>query len=187
MKFSRFPCPLAFAAAIAFTSALPANAVIVINGGFETGDLTGWTQFGNTGDTGVVAGFSHSGSFSFYDGAIGSLGGIHQVLTTSPGDSYTLDFWLQNNGGTPSEFQVSWNAIVEIDTVNPAVFGWTEYTFPVTGTGSDTLTFAFRQDPNWFHLDDISVTENQVPDVGLTSSLLGLGLLSLAVLRRKLR
>jgi len=73
----------------------------VVNGGFETGDLSGWTQFGNTGGTSVMvcgAGCAESGAYGVNFGAVFTPGGIEQTLATISGQSYNISFWLLNNG-----------------------------------------------------------------------------------------
>ena len=37
--------------------------------------------------------------------------------------------------------------------------GWTEYSFTVTGTGSDILKFGFRDDRDFLRLDEVSVVD----------------------------
>ncbi len=57
-------CFLMFTAAGAFSVAHPAKANLITNGGFETGDFTGWTVSGDTFVHGTYAGISpHSGNF----------------------------------------------------------------------------------------------------------------------------
>ncbi len=134
-------------------------ASIVVNGGFETGDFTGWTQSGNSGFTSVQLGAAaHSGSFYAQLGPVGSEGFITQNLPTTAGNSYVLTYWLANLGGVPNEFTVIWNGGVLSDQFDSNPSAYILFTFNVTATGASTpLTFGFRQDPNYFLLDDIAV------------------------------
>src|SRR5437016_2266773 len=80
-------------AALGFCNSAGA-ASLVTNGGFETGDFTGWTQTGNSTFNGVQSpgpGPSvREGNSSAFFGPVGSVGGISQTLTTIPGASYFI-------------------------------------------------------------------------------------------------
>jgi hypothetical protein len=177
---------LALAATLALGLTAPAHATnLVTNGDFGTNDFTGWTQFGNTGFTGV-------GSFTFgvaSFGPVGSTGGIYQDVTTSTGTSYNVSFDLANDGNTPNYFAVSWGGGILTSLSDAGGFGWTNYSFNVVGgLGTSTnLSFTFQHNPAWYHLDNVSVTAtNNVPDPASTVMLLGLGLLGLVAMRRRL-
>jgi hypothetical protein len=161
-------------------------AELITNGGFETGDFTGWTWTGNTGFTGVTTTptYVHSGTYGAQLGPVGSDGFLTQILPTVASALYFVDFWLYHDGGTPNDFTVLWNGVdVGPSLVNAAAFPYTEYSGFLVAAGNDTFTFQYRQDPAYFGLDDVSVTGTTAPIPG-TVVLLGSGLLSLLGLRR---
>jgi hypothetical protein len=180
---------LTLTAAAALSSATPAFANLVNNPGFELTGFTDWTQFGNTGATGVSGSSPtgvgpHGGLQLGWFGAVGSDGGIYQDLTTVALQTYNLTFWLANDPGTPNDWSVLWNGVSIGGAVNAPPFGYTLFSFTVLGTGLDELRFSFRQDPRYFELDDISVTSTSAPDGGNTLWLLGLAMVSICLIRR---
>jgi hypothetical protein len=172
---------------------------IVVNGGFETGNFSGWTQNGSfnivtggpdhTGN--YIGGYGpHSGDYYAALGTIGSLGTLSQTLTTVPGQTYTLSYFMASDGGTPSEFRVEWNGNTLIDQTNVAQQGYTSYSFQMTAPGAtSTLTFLERNDPGYISLDDVTVGTALVSKTPEPSSvvLLGLGVVGLAGYVRVLR
>src|SRR5689334_18970366 len=118
---------IAFASALVLTSGA-ARADLVVNGGFETGDFTGWTLTGNSGFISITNN-AHSGSFAASFGAVGSPTFLSQTLTTTSGTTYTISYWLTNLGGPTNEFNVEWNgATVSLQT-DLQSFPYTQGTF----------------------------------------------------------
>jgi flagellin len=161
---------LGLAAATVLFLASPSYANLITNGGFETGDLTSWAQFGNTAFSGVTIA-PHSGRYAAFFGPAGSTGGIYQDLGTTPGGLYDLSFWLRNDGSGPNSFSVSWNGVTIPGSVlvNSAPFGYTQFSFTglLATTGFTEVRFAFRHDPSFWYLDDVSVgtAVSSVPEV----------------------
>jgi methionine-rich copper-binding protein CopC len=144
-----------------FTSQFSLINELVVNGGFETGNFSGWTQSGNTGATGVDGGNVHSGHFAAFLGPAGSEGFLTQTLPTTAGTTYHLTYWLEHDGGSPSSFHAMIDGVDIPGSVltNPPAFAYTPYAFDFTANGPTTqLRFGFREDPTYFHLDDVSVS-----------------------------
>ncbi|HSY19799.1 MAG TPA: protease pro-enzyme activation domain-containing protein [Candidatus Acidoferrales bacterium] len=152
---------------------------IVLNGGFETGDLTGWTLVGDT----IIGNFfynavatdaqfssggvAHSGEYGAFMGEFGFRATWTQTLPTMPGQLYQLSYWLDNPvAGDGQEFVTSWGGTNLVNVTNPPAFGWTQFQFVVAGAGTNTdLQFGARNDANYYGLDDVAVTP--IPPVAL--------------------
>jgi hypothetical protein len=173
-----------FAAVFAATGISIPAVQIVVNGGFETGNFTGWTLSGNTANTGVDAFSPHSGMFSAFLGPQGSLGFLDQVLPTNAGTKYELSYFLQGDGGVPNEFRAQINNTILFDQTNMPLQPYTQYIFDFTATSTSDLKFGFRDDPGFLRLDDITVNSlvNTVPETSnLSVSALVLVLLGFGV------
>ena len=130
---------------------------LVTNGGFETDNFSGWTRSGNLGATGVYN-FAHSGSYAAHLGPVGSDGFLTEHISTTPGQTYILDFWLAHDGGGTNDFSAHWNGATLLSLSGAPSQNYNHYTYEVTATSGTTgLTFQFRQDPAYWNLDDIQV------------------------------
>lgn len=171
--------------------AASAQANLVVNGGFETGNFTGWTTqaaaFGS--NYGVINGQSHSGSFSArFQANQGQQDAIWQTLNTVQGTNYSIRFWLYNAGVGDDNLQVLWEGfnILNQAPIEAPLESWTEYNLNALATTNGS-EFKFRlYDSNaWVLLDDINVTASPVPEPA-TMAALGGGLL-LMLRRRRVR
>lgn len=160
------------AAAHAAPFTLSVGQSVLQNGGFETGDFTGWTVTGQTtsgGATPVVYddvesvasgyGVAHSGNYGLYLGDNAPFS-IAQTAPTDAGQSFLLSFWLENGfAGAGQQFTASWNGVALLSLSSPPQFGWRNYQYLVTGTaGGSVLAFTAENTPSYFGLDDISLT-----------------------------
>jgi PEP-CTERM motif len=168
---------------------VPAHAGnIVLNPGFETGDLTSWnsTRATSNSDLAVRLGGVSPGAFDAEFGAetVGDFDTIAQSVATVNGQTYTFSFSLAEEFGgggggddilsnaslssrgiilsdPVADFQVFWNAGLVLD--EPAAgrtgsFDFTQFAFDEVATGNDIITFRAYNVPSFYHLDDVSVS-----------------------------
>lgn len=168
-----------------------ARAELVTNGGFESGDFSGWT-LSNVSFTSVTLISTsypvHSGSYSARLGSVYSDGYLSQNIATVAGEQYTVSFWLASTGNIGNHFSVSLGGTTLFDQMNIPGQDYTEYSYTVTADSNNALlTLASRDDVNFLRLDDVSVVSanaSSVPEPGAVW-FLGSGLISLIGLRRR--
>ncbi|MEI8018702.1 MAG: carbohydrate binding domain-containing protein [Schlesneria sp.] len=153
-----------------------ARGGLITNGGFETGDFTGWTLSGNTSDPttyGVDSSFPYAGTYNAYFGPQGSQAFLSQTITTTPGQTYELEFFLKNeNGASPNEFSVNFGSTSLYDATNLSTFDYQQYVYHVTATSTTTaVTLGFQNDFSYFDVDNISVSPVPEPSSFICFSL----------------
>jgi hypothetical protein len=141
----------------------PTSTNLLQNGGFETGNFSGWTLTGNT--SGVTVATTVQGILLNHSGIYGAglgpstIGYLSQTLPTAAGSSYQVSFWLKSDGQLNNYFLATWNGATNFAQTNLPAVGWTNVTLLVTATNSQSvLRFGFFDAPSYIALDDISVT-----------------------------
>ena len=171
----------------------------VVNGGFETGDFTGWTQGGNFYPNDVVfppngindaAHHPHSGNWQGWFGANPTSSFLSQSVNLFSGSIYTVDFWLASPASGTAFFQVDFGGVTLTNSLTQGstlgAFAYQEFTYSVTNlpAGPADLKFTFENTPDWFLLDDVSVTRQSVPEGGAGFILPFMAILGLGVYAR---
>jgi hypothetical protein len=185
---------------------LAVEANLLSNSGFETGDFTGWSQFGQGWRTGT-GGDAYSGTY----GAVSDVltndtdewRGLYQNVEVSAGLSYDASFWQRaiNLESSESWLELQWldntgSIISQTQTV--AVTTDQVYTFAgldaqVAPGGAVTasvrgivhMVSAPSSDPDFHTFDDFSFAET-IPEPGALA-LVGLGMGVAIALRKRLK
>lgn len=154
-----------------------ARANLIVNGDFETGDITGWTQSGGNVATGVGNLF-HKGSYGYHSSS-DTLGSLSQTIATTPGEKYDFSFWLANGWGGTNFFSASWDGTPVLSMTDQAGFLYTRYFFQMTAANTSTeIKFTYRHVPDFYGVDDVEVEHVPEPAfAGLIFVMLAAGLL----------
>ena len=180
-------------ACVAFAAHAGTN--LVENGGFETGNFSGWT----VSDTSLTLASTEDPHTGLYEANLGnrSLSTIEQSISTVAGTSYTVDMWIGRlgllAGGDEFSLAVSFagTTFVNLSAASlPLNSPYAEYSATITATTSSSpLLITYVDQPSYILIDDVSVISpaSTVPEPGETALLLsGLALLgSLAARTRK--
>jgi len=133
----------------------------LVNGDFETGDLTGWSQNGSQ----IQALFlGLGGAFGNYAAELQAPGGetLSQDVATTPGQHYIVGFSVTGDPDSGNNsFVATWDGtqILALSDVQDGAF--THYTFDVVGDPSSSTTalqFSYTDDGSAMFLDQVSVS-----------------------------
>jgi hypothetical protein len=177
---------IAMGFAAGFSGPAHADPNLVTNGGFETGDFTGWLETNNFSLSDVLCGspgFAPEGNCAAFFGPEGADGTLSQVINTHAGGRYVISFDFAADGGSPADFSAAFNGQTLLALTDPPTSDFNVFSFVAFGTGpTATLAFNFRDDPAFLYLDAVSVTA--VPEPG-SIALLGLGVAGIWAGRRR--
>jgi hypothetical protein len=138
---------------------------------------------------------AEDGTFYAHEGPTGT-GTLSQTFSDTPGQMLQISGWVLDagNSGAAANVNFIFDGITEVainmGTNPPAPDVWTQYTFDVMATGTDTFTLAFNDPASFDGLDNFSVTP-EVASTPLPAALplfaTGLGALGFLGWRRKRR
>ena len=135
------------------------------NGGFETGDTTGWTVYNSSV---VTSDKPHSGNYSLYAKGNGWAGIAYQDIPVTNGKTYEISFWYyitQDGFAYKVLGQTSGTEYVSQWYTN--VGEWTQIKFQFLATDESLIRLNFcgaaADHSALFYLDDIQIKELKDP------------------------
>jgi hypothetical protein len=177
------------AAAVLFTSQARAN--LIVNPGFEADNAvvqvpTGWSAnsayLSEPGFNLVNSNVVNSGLFALQiaNFEFQSLPTLSQTFTDVAGATYTASFFATDQVADAGSFLTVTAGAGSLTLTGDIGTSYKQYSFQFTGTGLDTFSISAVNNPNFYYVDDVSVTEvaRAVPEPS-TWAMMVLGFLGL--------
>jgi PEP-CTERM motif len=153
----------------------------ITNCGFEGGAVpttnvpNGWTVSQWNGEEQLVTSPINSGATGLRIANDIGQGGplfngaaiLSQSFTDTANEIYTFSFFLVDGDSSDKSADQQFQAFFDSTAGTPLFVGdgnnvtgsYSQFSFSVTGTGSDSITFTSYNNPNWFFLDDVEVVD----------------------------
>lgn len=168
-----------------------ADTNLVVNGGFETGDLTGWIHPDSVPV--VLDTFPHSGNYEADWGNNPPDTTISQLIPTTDGATYDINYWLRiftSGDAHVNHFESSFGGQVLQDSNNLTDTGFQLYSYSFVATANqELLQFGASNTSQASVLDDVSVVETvapaSTPEPGAFAILSVLGLCCTALILKR--
>lgn len=135
---------------------------VVVNGGFETGDLTGWSRTGTHVFVQIPPAGGQFGQFAAKLAPNDNFSeSLDQFVVTNPGQHYTLSFFVTGDADSSSNFlSVSWDGTTLLAINDGQSGAFTRYSFDVVGNATNSSTqldFTYRDDGTGLFIDQVAV------------------------------
>ena len=141
----------------------------LVNGNFETGDLSGWTETGSNIQAlflGLGGAFGNYAAELPAGGAVG-VDTLSQNIATTPGQHYIVSFDVTGDPDSSNNaFIATWDGAQILSTSDVQSGAFTHYTFDVVGDPSNSATplqFTYTDDGTAMYLDNVSVSPETAP------------------------
>lgn len=132
-----------------------AGPTAVVNGSFETGNLSAWSSGGNVS----VEFLGIGGAYGNYAARLAGADTLSQQVVTTPGQHYTLSFDVAGDpDASSSSLHVFWDG-VEVLGTNSVALNFTHYSFDVVGDASSaftSLSYSYATDGTGLFVDKIA-------------------------------